>query len=86
VYVHYSRPPLFPDAVSLQVFPEKDDLTPCGRKCDDCFHYKSDQCVCCPAVTEYKDPFNTGLAIVVSPALIHIEEVARPPDCTVRLS
>lgn len=56
VYVHHSRPPLFPDAISLQVFPEKDDLTPCRRKCGDCFRYLNDQCVGCPAVTEYKGP------------------------------
>jgi len=56
VYVHHSRPPLFPKAFSLRVFPEKNDLTPCGRKCRECLCYQNDRCVGCPAVTEYKGP------------------------------
>lgn len=45
IYVHHSRPPLFPEAISLHVFPEKNDLTPCERKCSDCFRYQNEQCV-----------------------------------------
>jgi len=56
VYVHHSRPPLFPEVFSLRVFPEKNDLTPCGRKCGGCLRYRNGQCVGCPAVTEYKGP------------------------------
>jgi len=54
VYVHHSRSPLFPENFSLHVFPEKKDLTPCRRKCSDCLRYQNDQCVGCPAVTEYR--------------------------------
>jgi len=56
VYVHHLRPPLYPEAFSLRVFPEKNDLTPCGRKCSDCLRYENGQCVGCPAVAEYKGP------------------------------
>jgi len=56
VYVHHSEPPLFTETVSLNVFPEKSDIAPCGRKCSDCFRYQNDQCIGCPAVIEYKGP------------------------------
>lgn len=56
VYVQHSEPPLFTESFSLRVFPEKSDTAPCGRKCVDCIHYQNDQCVGCPAVTEYKGP------------------------------
>jgi len=56
VYVHHSKPPLFPDNFSLRIFPEKKNLTPCGRKCGACIFYRNDQCLGCPAVTEYKGP------------------------------
>jgi len=54
IYVHHSGPPLLPEAFSMHVFPEKNDFTPCGRKCSDCLSYKTDHCVGCPAVIEYK--------------------------------
>jgi len=56
LYVHHLRHPLFPDAFSLRVFPEKSDLTPCGRKCGECLRYQDAQCIGCPAVTEYNGP------------------------------
>lgn len=56
VYVHHSEPPLLTESFSLRVFPEKSDVTPCGRKCVDCVRYQNDECIGCPAVTEYKGP------------------------------
>jgi len=56
IYVHHSSLPLFPETFSLRVFPDKNDLTLCGKKCGDCLRYQNDQCVGCPTVTEYKGP------------------------------
>jgi len=56
VYVHSLVPWFFPKTFSLRIFPEKNDLAPCGRKCSGCIRYENDQCVGCPAVTEYKGP------------------------------
>jgi len=56
VYVHHSKAPLFPDNFGLRIFSEKKNLTPCGKECRACIFYRNDQCVGCPAVTEYKGP------------------------------
>jgi len=56
VYVHNSDPPLFTDSFSLNVFPVKSEVSPCGKKCEDCFRYQEGQCRGCPAVTAYKGP------------------------------
>lgn len=52
VDVNHSEPP-FSGTFSLKIFPEKSDITPCGKKCSDCFRYKNDQCLGCPVATEY---------------------------------
>jgi len=56
VYVHHSRPPIIPQAFSMRIFSQKNDLTPCRRKCSDCLRYQNSQCVGCPAVSEYRGP------------------------------
>jgi len=56
VYAHHSRTPIIPEAFSLRIFPKKNDLTPCGRRCNNCLRYQNGQCVGCSAVTEYKGP------------------------------
>ncbi len=56
ISVHHSEPPILAEMFSVKVFPEKGELTPCGRRCIECIHYRSDECVGCPAVKEYKGP------------------------------
>ena len=50
--VNHSEPSVS-ETFSLQVFPEKSDISPCGKKCSDCFRYQNDKCLGCPVVTEY---------------------------------
>jgi len=54
---HRSKPPLKVETFDLKVFPEKNELAPCGKKCGDCSSYRNLECLGCPAVNEYKEPF-----------------------------
>ncbi len=56
VYIHNSDPPLLTDSFSLNVFPVKSEISPCGKKCEDCLRYQEGQCRGCPAVAVYKGP------------------------------
>jgi len=55
-YVNYSDPPLYPKTFPINIYLKKGIITPCGRKCSECFSYKQGTCIGCPAVVEYKGP------------------------------
>lgn len=44
------------ETFDLKFFPMKNELTLCGKKCGDCSSYQNQECLGCPAVTEYKGP------------------------------
>ena len=54
VYVHHSEPPIYPDKICVKAYPNKLDVAPCGRICEDCGNYKEERCLGCPAVKAYK--------------------------------
>ena len=56
VYVNYSEAPLYPKILPVNIYIKKGTVTPCGRKCSECFSYQQDLCLGCPAVVEYKGP------------------------------
>jgi DNA-binding Lrp family transcriptional regulator len=53
-YVHYSEPPIYPENICINVYPEKSDVAPCGLVCEKCYNYKEGKCLGCPAVKAYK--------------------------------
>jgi Lrp/AsnC family leucine-responsive transcriptional regulator len=55
-YVNFSDPPLHPKTFTINTYHEKGDITPCGRKCSECYSYEQGICIGCPAVVEYKGP------------------------------
>ena len=54
VYMHHSEPPIYPEKICVKAFPDKRDIAPCGRTCDDCHNYKSGRCLGYPAVKAYR--------------------------------
>lgn len=55
VYMTQSEP-TFRRVFNVNLFPDKGNFAPCGRKCSECFSYRNNLCVGCPAVIEYKGP------------------------------
>lgn len=51
---HRLKPPILPETFALQVFPTKNEVAPCCKKCAICSNYQNKECLGCPAVTEYK--------------------------------
>ena len=56
VDVFHSGPPQVPASFNLPLFVEKGYTTPCGRACVDCVNYRTNECMGCPAVREYRGP------------------------------
>lgn len=52
VSVMHSESPL--SGETIQVHSNKADITPCERRCSECFRFKDGSCIGCPAVIEYK--------------------------------
>lgn len=48
--------PVLGKSFNLQIFLEKCEFTPCGKKCKVCAQYTESACVGCPATREYKGP------------------------------
>ena len=55
-YVNYSDPPLHPKTFNIDINHEKGNITPCGKKCSECYSYEQEICIGCPAVVDYKGP------------------------------
>jgi Lrp/AsnC family leucine-responsive transcriptional regulator len=56
VEIYHSGPPMVPQSFNIPIFTEKDDVSPCDRKCFECVNYVNEVCFGCPAVKEYKGP------------------------------
>jgi len=56
VDIYHSGPPTVPQSFHIPIFIEKNDISPCRRKCVECMNYMNSECVGCPAVKEYKGP------------------------------
>ncbi len=56
VDIYHSGPPIVPHSFNIPIFTEKDDVSPCARKCFECVNYVNEECFGCPAVKEYKGP------------------------------
>lgn len=56
VYMSHSNLTPYPEGFKVNLYPDKGNVTPCGRKCSECSSYQNNLCVGCPAVTEYKGP------------------------------
>ncbi len=56
VYMSPSDPPAYPKAFRVELSPDKANVAPCGRKCSECFNYRNNLCIGCPAVIEYRGP------------------------------
>ena len=54
IYVHHSEPPIYPEKICVKAFPEKIDIAPCGRICEECEDYQDRRCLGCPAVKAYR--------------------------------
>lgn len=55
-YVNYSDPPLYPNTFQVPIHITKSEETPCGKDCSECYSFKEDLCLGCPAIQEYKGP------------------------------
>lgn len=53
-YVHYSEPPIHPENICIKAYPEKSDVAPCRMVCQECYSYKEERCLGCPAVRAYR--------------------------------
>jgi hypothetical protein len=56
VFIYHSDPPSYPEYFQLSLFPEKADVSPCGKKCSNCVTYQTNDCLGCPATVDYRGP------------------------------
>jgi len=40
--------------IFVKVFPEKNEVAPCGKSCSNCLNYIKENCIGCPKTFEYK--------------------------------
>jgi DNA-binding Lrp family transcriptional regulator len=52
--VSYSDSSMVQGNLLVKVFPEKYEVTPCGKTCSDCLNYIDENCIGCPKAIEYK--------------------------------
>jgi Lrp/AsnC family leucine-responsive transcriptional regulator len=55
IYNHYLGLLIHGDVI-VSVVPNKSNVTPCGRKCSDCYRYNNLWCAGCPVTSDYKNP------------------------------
>lgn len=55
VYTHYLGTPIHGNIV-INIEPFKNEETPCGKICKDCYRYDNEWCLGCPLTNDYKDP------------------------------
>jgi DNA-binding Lrp family transcriptional regulator len=55
VYNHYLGHLIHGDVI-INVVPNRQDVSPCGRSCNDCYRYNNLWCTGCPITSDYKNP------------------------------
>ena len=55
VYIHLLDAQILGEII-INVFSERKEISPCGRKCQECQRYKNQWCLGCPVVREYRSP------------------------------
>jgi DNA-binding Lrp family transcriptional regulator len=55
VYNHYLGHLIHGDVI-VSVVPNQSNVTPCGRKCSDCYRYNNSWCAGCPITSDYINP------------------------------
>ncbi|UCH38091.1 MAG: AsnC family transcriptional regulator [Candidatus Bathyarchaeota archaeon] len=59
VYNHYLGHLIHGDII-IGVNSNQQDVSPCGRSCNDCYRYNNSWCVGCPVTFDYKNPLLTS--------------------------